>query len=483
MEEISVWIRNERKSRKLSQAKFARLLGLRQYVLSAWELNKTSPNDDELQKINSVLSSFDKDVKTGNVEKILKRKTPKNVSFSFADSNFTNGNKTENNRPHSPYREMLSNFTMSSSTGLNTISLFSGCGGFSLGFHWAGVNIVGHVELVDSAREIYQENFPETECLGENIRDISNDEISKWTQKFGHINILFGGPPCQGFSLAGKRDKFDPRNELYKEFVRVASILKPDVILMENVRLITSMKAPDHTPITDHILRDFDEAGYRCKFQPVNAQDYGVPQSRERVFFIGIRKDFSNESIVFPQKTHGIGDDLPLFGSSLKNYVTFREATFDLETLESGEISHDEWHFAVKHPNHVIQMLKDVPEGGSAHDNPNPSLRPTSGYNTTYKRLIWDEPCSTVSTNFGMISGSRNVHPTSTRSLTIREALRCQSFPDTFKLCGTLGEIRTAIGNAVPPLLAKTLAEHLVEKYFTSSFKAEEVYKNSLPVS
>ena len=351
-----------------------------------------------------------------------------------------------------------------------------------MGFRWAGVNIVGYVELADSARAIYRENFPETKRLGENIREISDAEIVNWTREFGRINILFGGPPCQGFSLAGKRDKHDPRNELYKEFVRAANVLKPDVILMENVRLITSMKAPDHSPITEHILRDFDEAGYRCKFQTVNAQDYGVPQFRERVFFIGIRKDFSEKAVVFPEKTHGIGGDRPLFGKTLKKYATFRDATFDLENLESGEMSYDRWHFAVKHPNHVIQMLKDVPEGGSAHDNPNPGLRPTSGYNTTYKRLIWDEPCSTISTNFGMISGSRNVHPSSTRSLTIREALRCQSFPDTFKLRGTLGEIRTAIGNAVPPLLAKALAEHLIDNYFTSRIKTEEVYKSSLPV-
>lgn len=483
MKEISAWIRNERKSRKLSQAKFARLLGLRQYILSAWELGKAHPSESETERIKSTLTLFDNEAKNGNTEKILKRKTPKNVSFSFAETNFINGDKKENNRPYSPYSDMLLSFETPTSSGLNAISLFSGCGGFSLGFHWAGIEVVGYVELADSARGIYQENFPNSKCLGTNIREITDEEINGWKKQFGHINILFGGPPCQGFSLAGKRDKYDPRNELYKEFVRVASTLKPDVILMENVRLITSMKASDNSPITSHILRDFDAAGYRCRFQPVNAQDYGVPQFRERVFFIGVRKDFSEKGIVFPEKTHGFDEGLPLFGVTLKKYATFRDATFDLESLESGEISHDEWHFAVKHPDHVIQMLKDVPEGGSAHDNPNPKLRPTSGYNTTYKRLIWDEPSSTISTNFGMISGSRNVHPTNTRSITIREALRCQSFPDTFKLRGTLGEIRTALGNAVPPLLAKALAEHLIKSFFTESITYQEVYKNSQPVS
>src|SRR5206468_2232727 len=111
----------------------------------------------------------------------------------------------------------------------------------------------------------------------------------------------------------------------------------------------------------------------------------------------------------------------------------------------------DPWHWAVSHPAHVIAMLRDVPEGQSAHDNLDSTLRPRSGYNTTYKRLRWDEPSSTIGTTFGMISASRNVHPQYTRSLTVREAMRCQTLPDDFQLFGSLGDIRRMIGNAVPP--------------------------------
>lgn len=486
MTEMSSWIRTERKKRRLSQAKLSRLLGLRQYVLSAWELDKTVPDETDIQKIHETLKAFDNDLETGKAQIFLRRKSPKTVTFSFAESNrnHSNGHKGNGHRSPSPYRDMLSGFTNNLATTLNSISLFSGCGGFSLGFHWAGFRVAGYIELQKSARTIYEANFPESKCLGQDIRHISNAEIRQWQQKFGHVHVLFGGPPCQGFSLAGKRDKYDPRNQLYREFIRVASILKPDVILMENVRLITSMKAPDHRLVTDHILDDFDAAGYKCKFQPINAQDYGVPQFRERVFFIGVRDDFCNVPISFPEKTHCIEDELPLFGLTSQKPLTFRDATGDLESLESGESSAtDKWHFAIKHPDHVIHMLRDVPEGGSAHENLNPKLRPTSGYNTTYKRLRWDEPCSTISTNFGMISGSRNVHPTSTRSLTIREALRCQSFPDNFKLCGTLGEIRTAIGNAVPPLLGKVLADHIKSTYLLPYFSQTEVYKSIRTVS
>ncbi|MBU6435814.1 MAG: DNA cytosine methyltransferase, partial [Nitrospirae bacterium] len=110
---------------------------------------------------------------------------------------------------------------------------------------------------------------------------------------------------------------------------------------------------------------------------------------------------------------------------------------------------------------HVIEWLWDVPEGCSAHDNEDPNKRPPSGYNTTYKRQVWTEPASTVQTTFGMISGCRNVHPIATRSLTIREAARIQSFPDSYKFSGSLGAIRTGIGNAVPPLLAYQIACHI----------------------
>ena len=137
-----------------------------------------------------------------------------------------------------------------------------------------------------------------------------------------------------------------------------------------------------------------------------------------------------------------------------------------MEYLESGERSKtDEYHRAVDHPEHVIRWLVDVPEGKSAHDNKDPILRPPSGYNTTYKRQVWSEPAGTVATTYGMISGCRNVHPIATRALTTREALRLQSFPNSFKLIGNDGQIRTVIGNAVPPLLAYELSKHIIKTY------------------
>jgi DNA (cytosine-5)-methyltransferase 1 len=321
--------------------------------------------------------------------------------------------------------------------------------------------VCGYVEIEESARKIYEANFSKSECLGTDVCDISDEDIKSWQRKFGHISLLCGGPPCQGFSLAGKRDENDARNQLYRNYLNIAKILKPEVVVLENVRLLLSTKDVDGILISDKMIKMFDEIGYECKFEVLRAEEYGVPQARQRVIFIGMRRDLG---IVpsHPAKTHSLEI------SKLKKPLTFRDACKDLSSLENGDsCSIDPLHWAIRHPEHVIEWLKATPEGKSAHDNEDPNLRPPSGYNTTYKRISWDEPASTVSTNFNMISGCRNVHPTNTRSYTIREALRCQSFPDDFRVVGKWDNVRKAIGNAVPPLLAKAIADHLMKKVFS----------------
>jgi len=349
------------------------------------------------------------------------------------------------------------------------IALFAGCGGYSQGFKNADFDIVGFAEIVEGARNIYKANFPQADLLGIDVSKITNQEVENWREKYGEIDVLYGGPPCQGFSLAGKRNIEDPRNILFLHFARIAFHLRPKVVLLENVRVLTTMKAPDGSWIKDNIVAAFNEAGYRIEYKELNAQNYGVPQFRERVFFLGVRDDI-NVEVSFPQRTHVEKGQLnSLFTDGLKPLRTFRDACGNLDSLENGEKSKtDPWHFAVVHPQHVIEQLRNVPEGESAHNNKDPKLRPNSGYNTTYKRIKWDEPCSTIGTTFAMISGSRNVHPKNTRSLTIREALRVQTFPDNFKLVGNLGQIRTAIGNAVPPLLAEVFGNHIKQNFLSN---------------
>jgi DNA (cytosine-5)-methyltransferase 1 len=429
------WVREARLEKGISQYKLAKLLGVTNQELSAWENEKVEVPVSNKEIIESFFNSFDSQSQSN---KHLFKKQVKPRHYSLAKS----ATKTTSNRKVFDIKQELT-------SGYKVISLFAGIGGMSLGFKKAGFNVVGHVEIEDSARKIYKQNFPDSVELGTDIKLLKEEDYSYWKKQFGHINVMVGGPPCQGFSLAGKRDVYDTRNQLFLDFAKAASVIKPDFVMLENVRLLLSMTTPEGGLVKDSLIDAFREAGYEMEYKVVNSADYGIPQARGRVIFLGKRIGLSG--VNYPVPTHGV--------SARKPHLTLWDAIGDLEELESSERSaSDVHHVASKHPDHVIRMLKDVPEGMSAHENPNPALRPTSGYNTTYKRLRWDEPASTISTNFSMISGSRNVHPTSTRALTTREALRCQTFPDSFEFSGNLGAIRKGIGNAVPPLLAKIFA-------------------------
>ena len=465
-----------RKKYNISQTKLAEASGYSKATISAWELRKSIPSSLELSKLDAVLSGIIRDIEECIFDVRKKRITHSTKEKRDLPKTIQDGDDYRSRlalcttKKRTTYSQMLSDLYCRSqvpkaANAPKAIALFSGCGGLSLGFAAEGFNLVGHVEIEDSANKIYAENFPDSQLLGKDICDISNEQVNEWLSEFGSIDILVGGPPCQGFSLAGKRDPEDIRNQLYRYYVHIVSVLQPKVFVMENVRLLTSMKNSDGKLFIDCILEAFSKAGYHVIRNEINACDYGVPQSRERVILIGIRNDI-NKRFDFPLGEYG--NENQLFSN--KKRLTFRDATGDLQLLESGEKSSDPLHWSIVHPDHVIKWLKDVPEGCSAHENKDPEMRPPSGFNTTYKRIMWDEPCSTISTNFSMISGCRNVHPTSTRSLTIREATRAQSFPDEFVFTGKWGDIRKAIGNAVPPVLAAVLAKAIFEQFFSEKF-------------
>ena len=449
-------IRDKRNAIGLSQSKLAELSGIDQAKISSHELGKNLLSIEDLKKVCDTLSNLDESKvkqiskkrysKVSDGKSVLNERAPRSYEQTARNPEYINN-----------LRKLAESFNASTSKNApRALSFFAGCGGLCYGIKAAGFNIVGTNELVDGYRHIYKANFPNANFLPNDIKSIAVDDL----KEFSDIDLLIGGPPCQGFSLAGKRDVNDERNTLFKYYLDIADQVRPKVILMENVKLLTSMKDPDGAYVKDRILDVFKTHGYISKFFEVNAKNYGVPQHRERVFFIGVREDLSLDPS-FPEPTFCEEDDL--FSSKP---FTFGDAVSDLQFIESGEAcKEDIYHEAVKHPEHVIRWLVDVPEGRSAHDNEDEKLRPPSGYNTTYKRQVWNEPAGTVATTFSMISGCRNVHPIATRSLTIREALRLQSFPDSFKLTGKLGDVRTAIGNAVPPLLAYAIGLHLRKNY------------------
>lgn len=449
-------IRERRTAIGLSQSKLAELSGIKQAKISSHELGKSPLSQGDLKKVCDTLLDLD--------ESKIKQISKKRYTKTFDGKSILNEREkrgyiqTERNLEYlSNLKELAESFRKKPlKCAPKALSFFAGCGGLCYGIKAAGFDVVGTNELEKGYRDIYKENFTGANFLPNDITSISSEDLFE----FNDIDLLIGGPPCQGFSLAGKRDVNDERNNLFKYYLDIADQVRPKVILMENVKLLTSMKDPDGGYVKDRIQNVFKKHGYISKFFEVNAKNYGVPQHRERVFFIGIREDLDLEPSFPEPKFCEEGD---LFSSKP---FTFGDAVSDLQFIESGEACKEDIHHkAVKHPEHVIRWLVDVPEGKSAHDNEDEKLRPPSGYNTTYKRQVWSEPAGTVATTFSMISGCRNVHPIATRSLTVREALRLQSFPDNFKLTGKLGDIRTTIGNAVPPLLAYEIGKHLKENY------------------
>lgn len=457
-------LRAKRSAVGLSQANLSRITGYTQARLSEIELGKRPPSGDDIRVLSAAISC----VEGGETpDGMLLRNHRKAAQRARTQPIPREEHKSEVSviRPGIvinpiPDTELRRRAGFAKSNQPRVLACFAGCGGMSLGFKQAGYDVAAFIELDPMARASYKANFPEAVFVADDIRAVGASDVEHWTATLGGFDVMCGGPPCQGFSLAGKRDRNDKRNTLFRDYLMIASIVRPLVIVMENVRLLATMKDADGRLVLDSIREEFTAIGYRVSHRFLNAQDFGVPQFRDRIFLIATPIGPTDPEAIFPEVSHGVGVAPGLFARPLRPPVTFRAATGDLRRLESGEADPDDpLHWAVDHPEHVLRWLRPVPEGGSAHDNEDPLLRPPSGYNTTYKRLRWDEPCSTIGTTFSMISACRTVHPTNTRSLTLREAMRCQTFPDDFKLIGNWSEMRKQVGNAVPPLLAKMVAQ------------------------
>ena len=470
-------IKELRIKNKISQTKLAEYTHFTKSKISAWEMGKIIPTDTEMTLLYNQLIDMIQLIKIGKINVTKKRIQHNGTTIKKIPSSLKTAEEYKDKisclRYSNSYADELSALYDDAHSPHNFdvkgIALFSGCGGMTLGFEAAGFNLVGHVEIDKSANDIYNANFPNSKLLKTDINTVTDDDLDEWKKRYGDIEVIVGGPPCQGFSLAGKRSPTDERNKLYQQYVRIVGAIKPKAFVFENVALLTSMKNEKGELFIDCIVKEFHDVGYTIYYKIVNAYDFGVPQSRERVIIVGLRDDL-RQRFVFPVGDYGeYTAEIELgFDGRKKPIRTFREATYDLKPLESGDADKlDPLHWAIVHPEHVIRWLKPVQEGHSAHENLDEDMRPPSGFNTTYKRIVWDEPCSTISTNFSMISGCRNVHPTNTRSLTIREATRAQSFPDEYVFFGRWGDVRKAIGNAVPPLLAYEIAKSLKKQIFS----------------
>lgn len=318
------------------------------------------------------------------------------------------------------------------------ISLFSGAGGMDLGFIQAGFEICLANDYDENAVETYKYN------IGNHIiqSDIKNLFLDKNIENFQNIDVIIGGPPCQGFSMAGnigRTFKDDERNRLYKEFIRVVQLIKPKLIVMENVaRLYTHNKGKTR----EEIIKDFFEIGYDVEVKILNSANYGTPQIRNRVFFIGKRRDINIE-IRFPKPLH-----------NEKEYKTIKEAIGHLPILSSGEsYASIPNHESMNHGKDMLEKMKYVKDGGGREDIPE-EFGEIKGDIRKYIRYDSTKPSICVTGDMRKV-----FHYSQNRALTVRELATLQDFPENFKFLGTKSSQQQQVGNAVPVKLALSVAE------------------------
>ncbi len=346
---------------------------------------------------------------------------------------------------------------------MNVLDLFCGCGGISLGFKLAGYKIIGGVDIDEDSISTFKSNFPKSLSICTDLLKYSDEKILEDFSK-KKIEIIVGGPPCQGFSSANRwdKEKKDPRNRLFFEFLKFVKLLKPKAILIENVRGILTR---DNGYAKKRIEKLLNELGYNVKYKVLNASDFGVPQNRLRAFFIAIRSDRDldfdfNKLIKRPRVTvkEAIGELYELDQIS-KN--EFKEKPNNRYTKYLRGINQKIYNHEIIYPAKTTQdKISNVPQGGNWRDIPSKLFNNSRNnrHSSAFKRLDENECSVTIDTGN---AHSNYFHPLYNRIPTVREAARIQSFKDSFIIKGSRTSQYRQIGNAVPPLLAKAIALNL----------------------
>jgi len=350
------------------------------------------------------------------------------------------------------------------------LDLFCGAGGMSYGMHKNNhFTTKVALDINEKFTQTFEKNINDAELV---IGDIQNNKVKEKIINLSRkhkVNMIIGGPPCQGFSLKGKKLGLnDPRNFLFMEYLHLVKELKPEVFVIENVK---SLMSTSNGWFKNQIINEIEKLGYKVSVSILRSCDYGVPQNRERAIFLCSRK----KKIDLPEPT-------------IKKAITVREAIEDLAYLEANE-GHIEQeyiteasseyqkamrthsnklynHKASNHSKGAIYKLSLIPPEKGKEYLPK-ELLGKQKFNSTWGRLTWDKPSPTIDTRFDAASNGTNNHPFLNRSITPREAARLQSFDDSFIFYGNKVDIRAQIGNAVPPLMAKAIADQIYKSFLT----------------
>jgi DNA (cytosine-5)-methyltransferase 1 len=347
------------------------------------------------------------------------------------------------------------------------LDLFCGIGGLAIGLERAGIRTLGGVDSWEDAKVTFDRNLAPRRCLPADVAKVS---VSRLAEFFGvparEIDIVAGGPPCQGFSTVGKRDVTDPRNSLWTAFRDLVAAIRPAYVIIENVEGLLVM---GKGRVRDAIIESFAEIGYHMECRLLRAADYGIPQLRKRAVFLGWLEGLCPAP--FPHPGRG-------------GPVSVGEAIFDLPALKAGE-SADRYdkeprteyqrarrkgcavlsnHEAAHHAPDLVEVMRHVPDGGNRKSIPD-HLQPKSGFHNSYSRLASWKPAVAVTSNMRKPSSARATHPTQHRGLTVREGLRLQSFDDNFVVLGSRTSQYLQVGNAVPPLLGAVIGSAVLQAY------------------
>jgi len=307
------------------------------------------------------------------------------------------------------------------------ISTFAGCGGSSLGYKWAGFKELLAIEWDDNAVQTFKLNFPEVPIWQRDICTVTGQEILDFCNiKKGKLDLLDGSPPCQGFSTAGKRQVKDSRNDLFKEFVRLVDDLQPKVFVMENVSGMVKGKMKGKFI---EIMQTLKSLNYEVRAKLMNSMYYEVPQSRQRMIFIGVRKDLNK---------------IPSYPEPLKKVITFNQAVKGCKKEDTPALT----------PS-VIKWIPKLKEGQCISD--------VGGRGFQTVRLYGNKPCPTLTKLKAGIGFGMLIHPTEDRVLSIAEMKRCATFPDEFIFSGIWMNAKERIGNAVMPKFMYHIAKHIKE--------------------
>lgn len=384
---------------------------------------------------------------------------------------------------------------------MKLIDLFSGAGGLSCGLEQAGFHPILANEIVPEYANTYKLNHPQTDVIIDDIRNLTDTSlIDKILHNDQPIDLIAGGPPCQGFSInAPIRTLDDPRNHLFKDYLRMVAAIKPRAVLIENVPGIVSL---GKGTVVEQIYAELDSLGYKADHRILFAGHYGVPQMRFRTVIIALKKENPNQ-ITFPEPRYNATaranfagskelciEILPLMQGELKDFIAVGQALTDLPEIKHGNLQEDisystdpqneyqEYlragsqslynHYCSKLGQINQDRLKHIPQGGSWRDIP-VDLLPAglkrarrSDHTKRYGRLDPNGLCSTVLTKCDPHWGSF-FHPYQDRVISVREAARIQSFPDRYHFYGSMTQQYEQVGNAVPPLLAKAIGEKIKE--------------------